>query len=86
MELKEEIPGSFRALMRTWVAIANYSGGDPIIGVRDSDLEITGVPLVGVEKFLEDFLNVIHQAGSASLFATSLIYTTTPRHQTNILN
>lgn len=62
LEIKEEIPGSYRALIRTCVAFANDSGGDLIIGVRDNDLEIMGVPLVDVEKFLEDFPNAIHQA------------------------
>jgi predicted HTH transcriptional regulator len=62
LEFKETVPESYRQLIRECVAFANTTGGSLVIGVRDKDQEVIGVPLLAVEKFIEDFPNSIHQA------------------------
>ena len=67
LEFKEQLPDDHKKYIKTLVAFANQEGGLLVIGVRDNDRAIVGVPEDDVATMKDAIANAVHETVSSSL-------------------
>ena len=67
LEFKEQLPDDHKKYIKTLVAFANQEGGLLVIGVRDNDRAIVGVPEDDVATMKDAIANAVHETVSSPL-------------------